>query len=144
MVPGLPCPPRCEADGHVVDECAARAWTEAHVMNELPVPAKLEYLHASCKMRLLRGQSSPLTTDLSNGRRLGRSLPSRTERIPTDLVTPYRTVTFGWIGKAWGFGHGMTELDRRLQSLRFSRGTPLHEINEQCRRINDMAPTSNR
>lgn len=85
--------------------------------------------------------------------RPGRSLPSRTEKIRTELGNLYLAVTFdqddrpfeifGWIGKTGSFGHGMTELACRLLSLHFRRGTPIDEIIEQCRGIKDMAPTRN-
>ena len=52
--------------------------------------------------------------------RPGRSLPSRTERVRTELGNLYLAGTFdendrpfemfGWIGKTGTFGHGMTEL----------------------------------
>ena len=52
--------------------------------------------------------------------RQGRSLPSRTEKIRTELGNLYLAITFdeddrpfevfGWIGKTGSFGHGMTEL----------------------------------
>lgn len=85
--------------------------------------------------------------------RPGRSLPSRTEKIRTELGNLYLAVTFdqedrpfeifGWIGKTERFGDGMTELACRLLSLHFRRGTPIDEIIEQCRGIKDMAPTRN-
>ena len=85
--------------------------------------------------------------------RPARSLPSRTERIRTELGNLYLTVTFdederpfelfGWIGKTGSFGHGMTELACRLLSLHLRRGTPIEEIIEQCRGIRDMTPTPN-
>ena len=85
--------------------------------------------------------------------RPGRSLPSRTEKIRTELGNLYLAVTFddddrpfevfGWIGKTGTFGHGMTELACRLLSLHLRRDTPLEEIIEQCRGIKDMAPTPN-
>ena len=85
--------------------------------------------------------------------RPARSLPSRTERIRTELGNLYLTVTFdederpfelfGWIGKTGTFGHGMTELACRLLSLHLRRGTPIEEIIEQCRGIRDMTPTPN-
>ena len=59
--------------------------------------------------------------------RPARSLPSRTERVRTELGNLYLAVTFdengrpfemfGWIGKTGSFGHGMTELACRLLSL---------------------------
>ena len=85
--------------------------------------------------------------------RPGRSLPSKTEKIRTELGNLYLAVTFdeddnpfevfGWIGKTGSFGHGMTELACRLLSLHLRRGTPLEAIIEQCRGIKDMAPTPN-
>ena len=52
--------------------------------------------------------------------RPGRSLPSKTEKIRTELGNLYLAVTFdeddnpfevfGWIGKTGSFGHGMIEL----------------------------------
>lgn len=85
--------------------------------------------------------------------RPGRSLPSRTEKIRSELGSLYLAVTFdeddspfemfGWIGKTGSFGHRMTELACRLLSLHLRRGTPLGEIIEQCRGIKDMAPTPN-
>jgi hypothetical protein len=85
--------------------------------------------------------------------RPARSLPSRTERVRTELGNLYLTVTFdederpfelfGWIGKTGSFGHGMTELACRMLSLHLRRGTPIEEIIEQCRGIRDMTPTPN-
>ena len=85
------------------------------------------------------------------GERQGRSLPSQTERIRTELGNLYLAVTFdencrpfevfGWIGKIGTFGHGMTERACRLLSLHLRRGTPLEEVIEQCRGIRDMTPT---
>ena len=85
--------------------------------------------------------------------RPGRSLPSRTEKIHSELGSLYLAVTvdengrpfevFGWIGKTGTFGHGMTELACRLLSLHLRRGTPLEEVIEQCRGIRDMTPTLN-
>ena len=85
--------------------------------------------------------------------RPGRSLPSRTVKIRTELGNLYMAVTFdgddrpfevfGCIGKTGSFGHGMTELVCRLLSLHLRRGTPLQEIIEQCRGIKDMVPTPN-
>ena len=67
MVLGLPCPPHHEADSHVVDECAARVWAEAHVLKERTsageagIPMReLEIAAAS------RAVSAPTIT-LSNG-----------------------------------------------------------------------------
>ena len=64
--------------------------------------------------------------------RPGRSLPSKTEKIRTELGNLYLAVTFdeddrpfevfGWIGKTGTFGHGMTELACRLLSLQLRRG----------------------
>ena len=85
--------------------------------------------------------------------RPGRSLPSRTEKIRSELGNLYLAVTFDengrpfelfdWIGKTGTFGHGMTELACRLLSLNLRHGTPIEEIIEQCRGIRDMTPTPN-
>ena len=51
---------------------------------------------------------------------------------------------FGWLGKGGSFQHGVTELACRLISLHLRRGTPLDEIIDQCRGIQEMQPFFNR
>ena len=50
---------------------------------------------------------------------------------------------FGWLGKGGSFQHGVTELACRLISLHLRRGTPLEEIIDQCRGIQEMQPFFN-
>ena len=83
-----------------------------------------------------------------------RVLPSTTTKLATDHGNLYVTVSmdeegepfevFGWLGKAGSFGHGVTELTCRLISLHLRRGTPLDEVIEQCRGIQEMQPYPNR
>ena len=83
-----------------------------------------------------------------------RVLPSTTTKLTTDHGNLYVTVSmdeegepfevFGWLGKAGSFGHGVTELTCRLISLHLRRGTPLDEVIEQCRGIQEMQPYPNR
>ena len=82
-----------------------------------------------------------------------RVLPSTTTKLATDHGNLYVTVcmdddgqpfeVFGWLGKAGSFGHGVTELACRLISLHLRRGTPVGEIIEQCRGIQEMQPYPN-
>ena len=51
---------------------------------------------------------------------------------------------FGWLGKGGSFQHGVTELACRLISLHLRRGTPVEEIVDQCRGIQEMQPFFNR
>ena len=51
---------------------------------------------------------------------------------------------FGWLGKGGSFQHGVTELACRLISLHLRRGTPVEEIIDQCRGIQEMQPFFNR
>ena len=83
-----------------------------------------------------------------------RSLPSVTTRLNTEYGSLFVTVgldedgqpfeVFGSLGKAGSLQHGMTELACRLVSLHLRRGTPLEEIIEQCRGIQEMQPWPNR
>ena len=82
-----------------------------------------------------------------------RVLPSTTTKLATDHGSLYVTVSvdesgepfevFGWLGKAGSFAHGVTELACRLISLHLRRGTPLQEVIEQCRGIQEMQPYPN-
>ena len=82
-----------------------------------------------------------------------RSLPSTTTKLNTELGNLYITVStdedgepfevFGWLGKGGSFQHGVTELACRLISLHLRRGTPLEEIIDQCRGIQEMQPFAN-
>ena len=81
-------------------------------------------------------------------------LPSTTTKLATDHGNLYVTAStdeegepfevFGWLGKAESFGHGVTKLACRLISLHLRRGTPLDEVIEQCRGIQEMQPYPNR
>ena len=83
-----------------------------------------------------------------------RSLPSTTTKLSTEMGNLYVTVStdedgepfevFGWLGKGGTFQHGVTELACRLISLHLRRGTPLDEIIDQCRGIQEMQPFFNR
>ena len=83
-----------------------------------------------------------------------RSLPSATTKLSTEMGNLYVTVStdedgepfevFGWLGKGGSFQHGVTELACRLISLHLRRGTPLGEIIDQCRGIQEMQPFFNR
>ena len=82
-----------------------------------------------------------------------RSLPSTTTRLNTAHGNLYVTVStdedgepfelFGLLGKGGSFEHGVTELACRLISLHLRRGTPLDEIIDQCRGIQEMQPFAN-
>ena len=81
-----------------------------------------------------------------------RSLPSTTTKLSTEMGNLYVTVStdedgepfevFGWLGKGGSFQHGVTELACRLISLHLRRGTPVEEIVDQCRGIQEMQPSS--
>ena len=83
-----------------------------------------------------------------------RSLPSTTTKLSTEMGNLYVTVStdedgepfevFGWLGKGGSFQHGVTELAFRLISLHLRRGTPVEEIIDQCRGIQEMQPFFNR
>ncbi len=83
-----------------------------------------------------------------------RSLPSTTTKLSTEMGNLYVTVStdedgepfeiFGHMGKGGTFQHGVTELACRLISLHLRRGTPLGEIIDQCRGIQEMQPFANR
>ncbi len=83
-----------------------------------------------------------------------RSLPSTTTKLNTEMGNLYVTVStdedgdpfevFGHMGKGGSFQHGVTELACRLISLHLRRGTPLTEIIDQCRGIQEMQPFANR
>ena len=82
-----------------------------------------------------------------------RSLPSTTTKLQTEMGNLYVTVSvdedgepfevFGFLGKGGSFQHGVTELACRLISLHLRRGTPLEEVIEQCRGIQEMQPFFN-
>ena len=82
-----------------------------------------------------------------------RSLPSTTTKLQTEYGNLYVTVStdedgepfevFGWLGKGGSFQHGVTELACRLISLHLRRGTPLEEVIDQCRGIQEMQPFAN-
>ena len=90
---------------------------------------------------------------MTNTKSRPRVLPGTTTKLATDHGSLYVTVTvddsgepfevFGWLGKAGSFAHGVTELACRLISLHLRRGTPLEEIIEQCRGIQEMQPYPN-
>ncbi len=96
-----------------------------------------------------RGQAMTTTT-----RSKPRSLPSTTTKLSTEMGNLYVTVStdedgepievFGWLGKGGSFQHGVTELACRLISLHLRRGTPLDEVIDQCRGIQEMQPFFNR
>ena len=79
-----------------------------------------------------------------------RSLPSTTTKLQTEMGSLYITVStdedgepfevFGWLGKGGSFQHGVTELACRLISLHLRRGTPLEEMIDQIRGIQEMQP----
>ena len=83
-----------------------------------------------------------------------RSLLSATTKLSTEMGNLYVTVStdedgepfevFGWLGKGGTFQHGVTELACRLISLHLRRGTPLDEVINQCRGIQEMQPFFNR
>ena len=95
-----------------------------------------------------RGQAMTATT-----RPRPRSLPSTTTKLQTEFGNLYVTVStdedgepfevFGWLGKGGSFQHGVTELACRLISLHLRRGTPLEEVIDQCRGIQEMQPFFN-
>ncbi len=76
------------------------------------------------------------------------SLRSTTTMLNTELGKLYVTVAvdeegrpyevFGRLGKGGSFQSGVTELACRLVSLHLRRGTPVEEIIEQCRGIQEM------
>ena len=82
-----------------------------------------------------------------------RSLPSTTTKLKTEMGNLYVTVSvdeegepfevFGTLGKAGSLTTGVTELACRLISLHLRRGTPLEEIIEQIRGIQEMQPFFN-
>ena len=82
-----------------------------------------------------------------------RTLPSTTTKLKTEFGNLYVTVStdedgepfevFGWLGKGGSFQHGVTELACRLISLHLRRGTPVEEIVDQCRGIQEMQPFFN-
>ena len=82
-----------------------------------------------------------------------RSLRSVTTRLNTEFGKLYVTVAvdeegrpyevFGRLGKGGSFQSGVTELVCRLVSLHLRRGTPLAEIIDQCRGIQEMQPFFN-
>ena len=82
-----------------------------------------------------------------------RSLPSTTTKLKTEMGNLYVTVStdeegepfevFGTLGKAGSFTTGVTELACRLISLHLRRGTPVEEIIEQIRGIQEMQPFFN-
>ena len=82
-----------------------------------------------------------------------RTLPSVTTKLNTEYGSLFVTVgldedgqpfeVFGSLGKAGSLQHGMTELACRLVSLHLRRGTPIEEIIEQCRGIQEMQPWPN-
>ncbi len=81
------------------------------------------------------------------------SLPSTTTKLNTEYGSLYVTVStdedgepfevFGRLGKGGSLQHGVTELACRLISLHLRRGTPLAEIIDQCRGIQEMQPFAN-
>ena len=83
-----------------------------------------------------------------------RSLPSTTTKLQTEMGSLYVTVSvdedgqpfevFGWLGKGGSFQHGVTELACRLVSLHLRRGTPLEEVIDQMRGIQEMQPFWNK
>ena len=82
-----------------------------------------------------------------------RSLPSVTTKLHTEMGSLFVTVcldedgepfeVFGHMGKGGSFQHGVTELACRLISLHLRRGTPLEEVIDQCRGIQEMQPFFN-
>ena len=82
-----------------------------------------------------------------------RSLPSTTTKLKTEMGNLYVTVStdeegepfevFGTLGKAGSFTTGVTELACRLISLHLRRGTPVEEIIDQIRGIQEMQPFFN-
>ena len=82
-----------------------------------------------------------------------RSLPSTTTKLKTEMGNLYVTVSvdeegepfevFGTLGKAGSLTTGVTELACRLISLHLRRGTPVEEIIEQIRGIQEMQPFFN-
>ena len=82
-----------------------------------------------------------------------RSLSSTTTKLQTEYGNLYVTVSvdedgdpfevFGFLGKGGSFQHGVTEMACRLISLHLRRGTPLDEVIEQCRGIQEMQPFFN-
>ena len=77
-----------------------------------------------------------------------RSLRSTTTMLNTEFGEFYVTVAvdeedrpyevFGRLGKGGSFQSGVTELACRLVSLLLRRGTPVEEIVDQCRGIQEM------
>ncbi len=82
-----------------------------------------------------------------------RCLPSTTTRVQTEFGDLFITVStdgdgdpfevFGWFGKGGTFQRGAAELACRLISLHLRRGTPLEEVIDECRDIQDMQPFFN-
>ena len=82
-----------------------------------------------------------------------RILPSTTTKLQTEFGDLFITVStdeggdplevFGWFGKGGTFQRGSAELACRLISLHMRRGTPLEEVIEECRDIQDMQPFFN-
>ena len=99
---------------------------------------------------LLEGRGKGMTTTT---RARPRSLPSTTIKLKTEMGNLYVTVStdedgepfevFGTLGKAGSFTTGVTELACRLISLHLRRGTPLEEIIDQIRGIQEMQPFAN-
>ena len=79
-----------------------------------------------------------------------QSLQSATTKVNTEYGSLFVTVSvdedgipfevFGSLGKGGSLQYGVTELACRLISLHLQRGTPLEEVIEQCRGIQDMQP----
>ena len=77
-----------------------------------------------------------------------RSLRSTTTMLNTEFGELYVTVAvdeedrpyevIGRLGKSGSFQSGVTELACRLVSLLLRRGTPLEEVVQQCRNIQEM------
>ena len=82
-----------------------------------------------------------------------RSLPSITTKLQTAHGSLFITVSadengepfevFGWLGKGGSFEHGVTEMACRLISLHLRRGTPVEELVDQLRGIQEMQPWPN-
>ena len=82
-----------------------------------------------------------------------RSLPSTTTKLQTAHGSLFITVStdeegqpfevFGWLGKGGSFEHGVTEMACRLISLHLRRGTPVEELVDQLRGIQEMQPFAN-
>ena len=82
-----------------------------------------------------------------------RTLPSTTTKLQTGHGSLFITVStddsgqpfevFGTIGKAGSFTSGVTEMACRLISLHLRRGTPVEELVDQLRGIQEMQPWPN-